>query len=380
MRLLCAAALSLSVGLWIAYAQDKKPADAPKNDRAERFAAMKKKFEDENKDLAAQLAKADTPATARAIQAEMRELVLLTASKVFELAKADPKDATGFEAASFIVQTAGKVGATGGDVEKAVELIAEHHAANPKVKDMLIPAMRLGDAGDKLIKAVSEKATDKETKGTAMFIRGYKLAQGIEDEEDEKKVATMVKEATELLQAAAKEAPDAKIGNGTIATFATKEIEGLNALASLGVGKPAPEVESLLLDGKKVKLSDYKGKVVLLDIWATWCGPCKAMIPHERKLVESMKGKPFELISVSVDNKKETLEKFLEGEKMPWTHWWQEGQDNPVMKKYRVRAFPTLYVIDHAGVIRHKWVGNPGNEKIDAAIEELVKAAVKAKG
>ncbi|HEY1188070.1 MAG TPA: thioredoxin-like domain-containing protein, partial [Gemmata sp.] len=88
----------------------------------------------------------------------------------------------------------------------------------------------------------------------------------------------------------------------------------------------------------------------------------------------------FELISVSADDKKETLQKFLEKEKMPWTHWWDQGPESAVLKKYRVRAFPTLYLIDHTGVIKHKWVGNPGNDKIDAAVEELVKAAVKAKG
>ncbi len=385
MRLLCAAALSLSVGLWVAYAQDKKPADGPKTDRAEKFAALKKKFEDENKELATQLSKAENPGDARAIQGEMKELVLLTAGKAFEIAKDDPKDDVGFDAAAFVVQIAGRIGANNEDVDKATQMIALHHAASAKVRDLLVPAMRLGEPGDKLIKAVSEKATDKDTKGVATFIRGYKIAQAIEEEEDEKQIALMVKDATALLELAAKEAPNAKINpsapkSPTVGDLATKEIENLKAVTSVVVGKAAPEVESMTLDGKKVKISDYKGKVVLFDIWATWCGPCKAMIPHERDLVKKMEGKPFELISVSADNKKETLEKFLEGEKMPWTHWWDNGPESPVLKKYRVRAFPTLYVIDHTGVIRHKWVGNPGNDKVDAAIEELVKAAIKAKG
>lgn len=104
------------------------------------------------------------------------------------------------------------------------------------------------------------------------------------------------------------------------------------------------------------------------------------MIPHERDLVKKMEGKPFVLVSVSADDKKETLQEFLGKEKMPWTHWWDNGPKSKVLKSYRVRAFPTLYLVDHTGVIKHKWVGNPGNDKIDAAVEELVKAAEKAKG
>jgi thiol-disulfide isomerase/thioredoxin len=382
MRLLCAAALSLSVGLWLAYSGMNRPVVAadPKADRAAKLEELKKKYDATFKELIDKFAKAD-PKDKAGIRSEVREEALLMAGKAVKLAEEDPKDAVAFDAAAFVLEKAGQVGAGGPDVEKALGLIAEHHAANPKVKDLLPMAMSMGAAGDKFLKTVGEKATDKETKATALFLRGYMIAQNIDDEDDEKKLAEQVKQATGLLEEAAKLAPGAKIGrNQTIGKLAAGEVEGLKAVTALGVGKPAPAVASKTLDGKPVKLEDYKGKVVLLDIWATWCGPCKAMIPHERELVEKNKAKPFVLVSVSADDKKETLEKFLTDTKMPWVHWWNDGPESEVLKKYRVRAFPTLYLIDHNGVIRHKWVGNPGNEKVDAAVEELVKAATKAKG
>ena len=123
-----------------------------------------------------------------------------------------------------------------------------------------------------------------------------------------------------------------------------------------------------------------RGKVVLFDIWATWCPPCRAMIPHEREMVEKHKGKPFVLVSFSADDDKETLEKFLEKEPMPWTHWWDNGPKSAVLKKFRVQAFPTLYLMDHSGVIRYKWTGKPGDKELDEAVETLVQEAVKAKG
>jgi thiol-disulfide isomerase/thioredoxin len=152
--------------------------------------------------------------------------------------------------------------------------------------------------------------------------------------------------------------------------------DDLTALKTLGVGKTAPDVTGVNLKDEKTKLSSLKGKVVLLDIWATWCPPCRAMIPHERELVARMKGKAFELVSVSADDKKETLTDFLKETPMPWTHWWA-GQDDSILKTFRVRAFPTLYLIDARGVIRKKWVGSPDNAVLDKAVEELVAEAAK---
>src|SRR5262249_33493115 len=145
-------------------------------------------------------------------------------------------------------------------------------------------------------------------------------------------------------------------------------------IRNLSIGKNAPEVSSKDLDDKPAKLSDLRGKVVVLDIWATWCGPCRAMIPHEREMVEKLKDKPFALISISADDKKETLQEFLENEKMPWTHWWEGRRDGGIINDWNVRFFPTIYVLDAKGVIRHKGLrGKALEEAVEKLIEETAK-------
>jgi thiol-disulfide isomerase/thioredoxin len=144
-----------------------------------------------------------------------------------------------------------------------------------------------------------------------------------------------------------------------------------NALADIrefGIGKTAPNAQSEDLEGKKVQLKDYRGKVVVLDIWATWCGPCKAMIPHERDMVKKFKDKPFTFISVSADEKKETLKDFVKDTPMPWTHWWN-GHTGGILKDWKVEHFPTIYVLDTKGVIRYKEIRG---DELEAAVEKLL--------
>ena len=92
------------------------------------------------------------------------------------------------------------------------------------------------------------------------------------------------------------------------------------------------------------------------------------MIPHQRQMVERLKNKPFQLVSVSADDKKETLIRFLAQEKMPWTHWWI-GQNSDVMETFRVRVFPTIFVTDPNGVIRYK---DLRGEKLEKAVNDLL--------
>ena len=101
------------------------------------------------------------------------------------------------------------------------------------------------------------------------------------------------------------------------------------------------------------------------------------MFPHERSLVERLKDKPFNLIGVNSDKEKETYFSQVKENGISWRSFWcgPKGTAGAIPTKWNVSGWPTLVVVDHKGVIRHKWLGNPGNEKLDAAIEALVTEA-----
>jgi hypothetical protein len=101
------------------------------------------------------------------------------------------------------------------------------------------------------------------------------------------------------------------------------------------------------------------------------------MYPHERSLVKKMESKPFALVGVNSDPDREALKDVLKKEEITWRSFWngKEGTGGPISTKWNVSGWPTLYVLDHKGVIRHKWLGSPGDKVMDEAIEKLVKEA-----
>lgn len=104
------------------------------------------------------------------------------------------------------------------------------------------------------------------------------------------------------------------------------------------------------------------------------------MYPHERSLVKTLADKPFALVGVNSDTDLDELKKTLKEENITWRSFWNgpNGTGGPISKEWNVRGWPTLVLIDHKGVIRHKYLGSPGDKVLDEAIEKLVAEAEKA--
>lgn len=121
-------------------------------------------------------------------------------------------------------------------------------------------------------------------------------------------------------------------------------------------GSTAPDFSLPLLEGGEARLSDYRGKVVLLNIWATWCGPCRTEMPYMERMYQSLQGQPFEILAVSVDEKgAEDVAPFVRelGLSFPILL----DPDKKVEGLYQTSRVPESFIIDKNGVVRRLVIG-----------------------
>ncbi|MCB0839237.1 MAG: TlpA family protein disulfide reductase [Bacteroidetes bacterium] len=157
--------------------------------------------------------------------------------------------------------------------------------------------------------------------------------------------------------------------NPTVAENLEKQV---NDSRSKMIGAVAPEISLPNPEGDTLRLSDFRGKIVLIDFWASWCGPCRRENPHVKKLYEKYKDQGFEILGVSLDRDKKSWVAAIEKDGLPWVHvsdlkYWQ----SVAARTYGVIAIPYTVLLDKEGKIAAKKLrGHQLEQKLIEMLEE----------
>lgn len=322
------------------------------------------------------------------------------ARRALDLAGAHPDAPEAAEALAWVL-----VGGLGG---YSAELEAECDAAYDRIAgryldaDAILPVIRVAwaDAGrtahaEAFLRAAVERSTNPRVQALACFSLGrhqqlvLRLSRVLDDPIRGAEVAERLgprnvgrirgvapdaarREAETLYQRTMAEYADLRPLGEAFPPLGEQASGALYRLRNLEIGCTVPELEGEDVDGRPMKLSDSRGKVVVITFWATWCGPCMGMVPDERALVARMKGRPFVLIGVNGDEDRTLAKEVSTQEGITWRSFWDGGPNGPISVRWGVSSWPTVYLIDARGVIRNE---NLRGEALDRAVEALVTEA-----
>lgn len=139
---------------------------------------------------------------------------------------------------------------------------------------------------------------------------------------------------------------------------------------------PNPNLNKVLdlkftaVDGREVDLASLRGKVVLIDFWATWCGPCVRELPNVLKAYEKLHSKGFEIVGISLDSDKSKLEAFVKDKGMPWPQFFDgKGWKNELSTRFDIHAIPAMWLVDKDGRLASTTVRG----RLEAEVEKYLK-------
>ncbi len=329
--------------------------------------------------------------------------------KIFELAKRDPASEASFEAFAWIVTNPSLSPRSQPLASQSLEFLVDFHTTNPNISEICrtLGSLLSWDPTDKtaqkFLSAASENNPNRNARGYATLALGQML-KGEVDWLDyfQAKAPPLTNQWWLQLNAANQEAAKSGGVNGLSAeaeqafntvltkyadvsaqsrrvirqpksTLSAEAKEKLYELNHLMPGKVAPEISGEDVDGRALRLSQYRGKVVVLSFWASWCGPCMQLVPLECSLAEKFQGQPFAMLGVNGDDTRDAAKRAMQEEHMNWRSFWNEGGPNgAIPQQWMVYAWPTVYLLDPAGVIRLRFVGYMDSNLLESTVERLL--------
>ena len=326
-----------------------------------------------------------------------------------ELAEAQPDDDTAFQCCMWLCDRMQNVGnrdkrSFAAD-QKTWELLAEHHTARTDLPATCFRAVEYyAPARERFLRElISNEKLSRENRGFATLALAAMLANKYELCVDNT-AAMPVKHGDEFVEylanrnspelskdlipanAAKCKADSMELCKEVLAHYADvpvtitapgfrslkrlgdKAAKTLNALEHLDIGSELPNITGKDLEGRPLDLNYYRGKVVVISVWFTGCGPCMEMVPSEQRMVAANKDRPFALLGVCCDETIDAAQKTSAEQKMDWPCWF-DGAGGPIATALNVLHWPMTYVLDKNGIIVAK---DLRDEKLAEKVAELL--------
>jgi thiol-disulfide isomerase/thioredoxin len=329
--------------------------DDAESSRRRQFESIRAEYDRTLADFRREAARAATPED-RDRTERLRPSLNAFGKRFLELAKERPADDVACDALVWIASNYGRREKM--ELDVALDLIEAHHLDSPKLK-FTVDALAYSESprARALVETIAEKSGDRDVRGFARFFTTYAHYMHHGASADLERRFERIRD----------EYADVKFENRTLGDMA----EGhLFELRNLIVGKPALDMAGVDVRGAKLKLSDYRGKVVLLVFWGSWCGPCLGEIPHLQEIARNNANRPLVIVGVNSGDTKEQAAKTIAELNLSWPIFF-DGEDGPIVRKWNVTSFPMIYMLDHGGTIRYK----EAVEDPEVVLERLIREA-----
>lgn len=299
-----------------------------------------------------------------------------------KIAALNPTDDLGFLALDFALIQSSNTKDKVKTILPVIEVFEKHYLTDPRLKALLLYIARSAsrdtnrETRDALVgllaKIIEANPKGSEMRVVSAYYSAVERAGWVNDLELPEETRSKIrKELIALAEIARDEAGEIRFFGRPGKQRAT---ELINSIEKLSVGGYLPNVKVHVVGGGEDELETYRGKIVLVDFWATWCVPCIASLPKVVKLKKEMESKPFVVITISIDDNDQLVEEFIADRMdLPFINW-RTSPDSDLYTGWMIQGVPTYFLIDEDGKIHGR-----GNrfENLTQRAKELVEKVDK---